>query len=653
MKRPLLIVAIGYIIGIVWGLYCNCSIALLYIMIMLLYLISKIMSKPHKKLKLFSIKRYFRYIKIFLEFKVIVIIIITSIISNFIIINQNNKYNNLYKEIENVNSIGVIVSNADKKDNNYIYKVKVENLNNNLKFKNTYLLLKVKSNLSIEYGDRVEVKGKFVEPSIQRNYKGFNYKEFLKTQKIYGTVKVTQIKVTQKKCGNVILMISNNIFLKIKKNIESVMPEKINKIVLGIMMGYTENIDEENKQDFRDSGIAHILAVSGLHITYITIGIIAILKKKFGKRKAKIITIFLLIIYMCISGITPSVFRATTINALILISGLLYRKNDTWNTIAISLLIILIYNPFLIKSVGVLLSYGGTIGIITLNETMLYLFEKIKVKNRKYKYKIKKRLEKPIKFIRESLSLTISVQIIIFPIVIIYFSTYGFSFIVTNILLSIIIVPLICIGLIIIIVSLISVEALKLTSFFYIPFIKLLSFISFIGKNLPLSRIYIIPPNLFQIVVYYFIVYLQNFIIKIYKSKEPSEFEYRIRNIVSLIKLKIRYNIKKVISVALIMGILFSILLIVPINLKIYFVDVGQGDSTLIITPKKKSILIDGGGNDNYDVGKKTLLPYLLSRKITKIDYVIISHFDQDHIGRNTNYYARTKSRKGNNRKTN
>lgn len=245
------------------------------------------MSKPHKKLKLFSIKRYFRYIKIFLEFKVIVIIIITSIISNFIIINQNNKYNNLYKEIENVNFIGVIVSNAKSKDKNNIYKVKVEKLNNNLKFKNTYLFLQVKSNLTIEHGDRVEVRGKFVEPSIQRNYKGFNYKEFLKTQKTYGTVKVTQIKVTQKKCGNVILMMSNNIFLKIKRNIENVMPENISKIVLGIMMGYTENIDEESKQDFQDSGIAHILAVSGLHITYITIGTISILTKIVRKKKSK------------------------------------------------------------------------------------------------------------------------------------------------------------------------------------------------------------------------------------------------------------------------------------------------------------------------------------------------------------------------------
>ena len=74
---------------------------------------------------------------------------------------------------------------------------------------------------------------------------------------------------------------------------------------------------------------------------------------------------------------------------------------------------------------------------------------------------------------------------------------------------------------------------------------------------------------------------------------------------------------------------------ITPKTLKIYFVDVGQGDCTLIKTPSNKNILIDGGGSEfgNFDVGESTLLPYLLDRRVTKIDYMLISHFDSDHIG--------------------
>ena len=69
-----------------------------------------------------------------------------------------------------------------------------------------------------------------------------------------------------------------------------------------------------------------------------------------------------------------------------------------------------------------------------------------------------------------------------------------------------------------------------------------------------------------------------------------------------------------------------------PHDLEIYFIDVGQGDSTLIVTPNDKTILIDGGGSTTYDVGKNILIPYLLDRKIKKLDYVIVSHFDEDHV---------------------
>lgn len=73
----------------------------------------------------------------------------------------------------------------------------------------------------------------------------------------------------------------------------------------------------------------------------------------------------------------------------------------------------------------------------------------------------------------------------------------------------------------------------------------------------------------------------------------------------------------------------------IPMNLKIHFIDVGQGDSCLIITPNNKKLLIDGGGSmtssDNYDVGEDTLLPYLLDRGVKTLDYIMVSHFDADY----------------------
>lgn len=314
---------------------------------------------------------------------------------------------------------------------------------------------------------------------------------------------------------------------------------------------------------------------------------------------------------------------------------ILHRKSDTWSSMSLSLLILLIYNPFLITSLGVLLSYGGIIGIITLNKTVLNLLDKIKIKNKKYKYRINRKLKKLIQYIKETLAISISVQLVIIPIIAIFFNTIGISFIITSIILNIIIEPIVLVGFVAIVISFISIQLFKFISIILISFLKILILTSKLGQWIPFSKIYIVTPSIITILIYYCNIYILNAFLKIYNTKNVTSFYYRIRNIISLIKYNLKKNKKKFYSFFLIVCIVWSFIIIVPHNLKIYFIDVGQGDSTLIVTPKKQTILIDGGGSENssFDVGKRTLLPYLLDRKINKIDYIIISHFDQDHIG--------------------
>ena len=130
-------------------------------------------------------------------------------------------------------------------------------------------------------------------------------------------------------------------------------------------------------------------------------------------------------------------------------------------------------------------------------------------------------------------------------------------------------------------------------------------------------------------------MFLSLFLFSIYnpKRKYNKVFNKRIKNLISLLKFRYYQNRNKVLSTILIIFYILFTLNFIPKNLKIYFIDVGQGDSCLIVTPHNKKILIDGGGNENYDIGKNTLIPYLLARRIKRIDYIIISHFDTDHVG--------------------
>ena len=109
-------------------------------------------------------------------------------------------------------------------------------------------------------------------------------------------------------------------------------------------------------------------------------------------------------------------------------------------------------------------------------------------------------------------------------------------------------------------------------------------------------------------------------------------------------------NFKKIFIKIIIFIIIMNNIDIKNNYLKIYFVDVGQGDCTVIQTPNGKNLIIDGGDKDTYDYGEKVVLPYLLDRKIKQIDYLIVSHVDSDHIGRFIYYFRKFKNKKDINR---
>ena len=627
-ERPILIAVIGYMIGILWGLYFNFSVALLYIFIAAIYVILKtFLSKS--KWNILSPRRYFRYVKIFFNRKSIYLIVIISIISNLIVNFQNRRYENVYKDGEELTLIAIVDSNKEEKEYKDTYQIKTE-------YKDTNLILSVNKNknIELEYGDKILIKGEFAEPSESRNYGGFNYKEYLKSIKVHGTIKADSIEVLAKNSNNSIFTFANNINLKIKENISKLIPEKYGAIFTGLILGDTSKVEEEVNDNFKIANISHVLAISGMHITYIVIGIELLLKREIGKRKTRIITIIVLVIYMFITGFSPSVVRASLMGIIMLISKLIHRKNDIWTSISLSLLILLIYNPFLILNVGLQLSYLGTIGIVCFNKNIYNFLRKLKIRNRKIKYRINRKFILFIDKIKEILSVTLSAQIVILPILLFNFNILGIYFFISNILVSVIIGPIIIVGFVCILISFISIDIAKILSIFMSVGIQILISISEIS-HLPFSKIYIPTPKVWQIVIYYICVIVINKIYMSFNLKEPDFTSIRIRNLVALLKFKFRQNRKKVLKFLIVFVLLVFILNIIPKKLKIHFVDVGQGDCTFITTPQNKTILIDGGGSmsEEYDVGKNTLLPYILDRGYTKLDYVFISHFDQDHVG--------------------
>ena len=225
---------------------------------------------------------------------------------------------------------------------------------------------------------------------------------------------------------------------------------------------------------------------------------------------------------------------------------------------------------------------------------------------------------------------TISANFLVMPIILLNYNVISITSLFVSSIASFLVGPIIILGFLTIIFK------FKIFEIILKLLIKILVKISNFGSKIIINQIYFITPSAVTIIIYYVLFFILIFIFKIYLEKNPNAFCKRIKNLISLIKYKINLNRKKIISTILIILLFVFLIQIIPKNLKIYFIDVGQGDSSLIITPKNKKILIDGGGTEvkDYNVGENTLLPYLLNRKISKIDYAIISHFDTDHCVR-------------------
>ena len=177
MKRPIFVAIIGYILGIIVGLYLHISIAPFCIILIAMYMIYKNTNYKNKqrnnKLKMFSIKRYFRYLKIFINAKVIALILISAMMSNTIVLLQNQRYKKIYNELsekENITMVGKVIGNKEEKQ--YYNKYKIETKLQNQKYR-FYIITDKK--IQLNYGDKIKLKGEYQEPEIQRNYKGFNY----------------------------------------------------------------------------------------------------------------------------------------------------------------------------------------------------------------------------------------------------------------------------------------------------------------------------------------------------------------------------------------------------------------------------------------------------------------------------------------------
>ncbi|MCF8369424.1 MAG: ComEC family competence protein [Bacteroidales bacterium] len=233
----------------------------------------------------------------------------------------------------------------------------------------------------LAYGDVIMFKNKINELTPPRNPGEFNYKNYLNNKGIYHSAFLgnSDWELLQRKQGFSIKAFGINIREKLMGILQDngISGDEF-AIASAILLGYDENLDADLKRQFSGAGAMHILCVSGLHVGIIVVILGHILFFLNLNRTTRILKVFLLILiiwsYAIITGLSPSVLRASAMFSAIVIGRSFKRKANIYNMLALSALALLLINPYYLWEVGFQLSYLAVFGIVLLFKPIYNFF---------------------------------------------------------------------------------------------------------------------------------------------------------------------------------------------------------------------------------------------------------------------------------------
>ncbi len=389
--------------------------------------------------------------------------------------------------------------------------------------------------------------------------------------------------------------------------------EKDGGILCAMLLGDKAQMDVEIKELYQVNGIAHILAISGLHLSFIGMSLYRILRKVSGSFLISgIVGILFMALYVLMIGASVSALRAVVMFLIHVGADMSGRVYDPPTSVASAAACVIAWRPLSYDDGGFQLSFGAIIGIFFLCPLIGSLTGK---KN----------------MLKDNLLASISVQLVTFPILLYHY----YEFPLYSIFLNLVIVPLMSVllslgflGSFFCLLSYLLKAAPAVPGILYFignsaiwlckGILRLYEAGCELAVSLPGARIVTGRPELWQIVLYYGCLAAALFLWRRTRLKE---------------------NERKGRKGAILACLIFGMGLLTLIHhfdekgkLQVTVLDVGQGDSIFVKGPEGGTYLIDGGSSDVKNVGEYRIEPFLLSQGTGSLDYVFISHGDGDHI---------------------
>ena len=483
-------------------------------------------------------------------------------------------------------------------------------------------LTKTSFDKSPRYGDIIKFKSSVKSIRNFQNPGGFDYKRFLKLKRIYGSAWVG---------GNKVTILTHeyqmNIFSKLIRQIEELRVKYFyfildqtfcsnpGKIMASLVTGKKEVIPPDIRDLFSKAGISHLLAISGLHLSIVSLLFFFLFYRFFAlfpaflisgrsKKIAGVFTLVPLIFYGIFTGFSPSCQRALIMIVVLMFSFIREKEKDIISSLCFAGILILIWDCAALFSISFQLSFLAVVFIVY-GVSIVKQYAAFVLKNNL--------VSKILLMVLVTLFAGLGTS----PLTAHYFNTVSMIAPISNFfaipVLGFIVLPL---GLICLIVF---PWFPAFAGFIVQVCTQLISYLSIASSffiSLPFAWSRTVTLQWVEIAVIYLILILMILFLKGYRKSSSLIFIVTFLLIIS--NFVNNNTIKKSNK-----------------NLQITVIDVGQGNSALIQTPQGKNILVDGGGFSDlsaFDTGRYIIAPFLWKKRIKTIDYVILSHPESDHL---------------------
>ena len=377
-----------------------------------------------------------------------------------------------------------------------------------------------------------------------------------------------------------------------------------------ILTGDTSGLSEEARSDLSEAGLSHILAVSGMHCGFL-MTLILLVTGRHRRRLLAALALPILVFYTILTGASPSVVRACIMVLFVLAAPLFQRDSDPPTTLSAALFLILLANPFAAASISLQLSFGAMAGLLWLTPKIQDLLLGEKSRGRVYR------------LLASSLSATVGAMVFTVPLCAVYFGSLVLISPVSNLLCLTASSAVFMLGLLAVLASFLWLPLGVVIGFLPALLTKYILWTSGVLASLPYHAVYLTNPYL-----KYWLVFLYGLFAAAYFLRPRARRKYAVATVLAAMSLAV------------------TVWLGAPhytrSGLDAYVLDVGQGESVLLSSGGQFALVDCGSRNSWYDAGG-IAADHLATMGCGTLDYLILTHYDYDHVSGVTELLARTR----------